>query len=78
MLKSVRRDQILKNGLEMVRESGFETITLLAVAARCDCSMNTVKAYFKNRGLLSREIVKYAQEVGDETTVKTGKRLFPD
>lgn len=77
-LKSVRREQILKTGLEMVREEGFAALSIESVAIRCDCGATTVKRVFRNRETLYREIIKYAEALGDETTVKLGRRLFPD
>jgi AcrR family transcriptional regulator len=75
--KSVRREVILKNALEMVHEAGFESISVAAVAIRCDCGLSTVKAVFPNRKALWRSLVNYAEAVGDEATVKLARRIFP-
>ena len=77
LLNTVRRDQILSNSLDMVREGGFAALSLPGIAARCDCGLSTIKRHFRNREVLCRALVSYAEMQGDGKTVETGRRLFP-
>jgi AcrR family transcriptional regulator len=77
MIESVRRELILSNALDIVREGGFAALNLPAVAVRCDCGLTTIKRHFKTNEALCRAVVDHAQVVGDEEIVKTGRRLFP-
>jgi AcrR family transcriptional regulator len=77
LIKSVRRELVLRSALDIVQEAGFSALTLAAVAVRCDCGLTTVKRHFPTLTSLCRALVDYAEVVGDVETVKTGRRLFP-
>jgi hypothetical protein len=74
--KKLRREQILKTSLIMAQESGLSSVSVFSVAMRCDCHPSTVKAIFPNKEQLLKALFAYAKEIGDESTVKLGERLF--
>lgn len=73
--EALRRDQIVKNGLALVKREGFAAITCRTVAKESGCSYRTVARLFKNRSVLSRAIVQYAGTVKDRWVIKEAQRL---
>lgn len=77
MIKSLRREQILRNSLSLVREHGFPALTLRAAAAKCGCGLATVKRQFPNQPALCRAVATYARVVEDAAIMAEAARLFP-
>lgn len=73
--EALRRDQIVRQGMALVKREGFAAITCRTVAKECGCSYRTVARLFKNRSVLSRAIIEYAGTVKDRWVVKEGERL---
>jgi len=66
---------ILKGGLEMVRDRGFDALTCGSLAARLSISYNTVTRIFRNRIVLGKAIARYALDTGDRDIVRISKRI---
>lgn len=73
--QALRRDQIVKNGLVLVKRSGFAAVTCQAVADETGCSYTTVKRLFGNRIKLNRAIAEYAGAVKDRKVIEEAQRL---
>ncbi len=71
----LRKDQIMKRGLSLVRREGFAAVTCRAVAAECGCCYRTVQRYYANRASLSRAIIEFAEGIGATDVVEEGQRL---
>lgn len=71
----LRRDDIVKNGLVLVKRDGFAAVTCRSVAKECGCSYRTVQRLFKNRLELSRAVLDYARISKDQSIMREGRRL---
>lgn len=65
LLPEERRDIILRAGVRIVRELGWEHVSLDRTSKYCafPTSMKTVQYYYQNRELLCMCIVGYAQRM---------------
>ena len=73
--KILRRDQIMRKGLDLVKREGFAAITCRSVAEECSCCYRTVQRHYANRSVLSRAIIQYAKQIGADEVVTEGERL---
>ena len=57
------REQIVENGLNLVREKGFESLTARSLGERMNSSSKPIFSLFKNMDELKQEIISEADKL---------------
>ena len=68
-IKHLRREQLIEATIDTIAKHGFRKTTLSQVAKRAKPSQGTVNFYFKTRGGLPLETLKFLAEAAPEGTL---------
>ena len=73
---NLRRENLLRAALKVVKERGFEHLTCREVAKAAGCSTNTAARMFGNREILAHSLINYARLMNEKEIVTLGVRLW--
>ena len=75
LLPSIRREQIINAGLEVVRRAGFAAVSRESIAKQADCSPSLVRYYLRDRAGMCKAIAQQAEARGHKRIATNARAL---